>query len=374
MRAKPDPLRVMVLTPLGENGAGGIDRVMDNLRHGLASRRTEVLTQFVTTRGAKIWMSPGFMARAAVLILVQAIGRRLDIVHINLSANASFHRKALLAGLCRLLKLPYVVHLHGSDFREYWSEAKPRHARAIDRLFREAAGIVLLGGVWRDFVVARLPEVAGRVTLIPNAVPARPAPARHERSGPVTVVFLGRLGDRKGSPQLLEALARMVDARTAWRAVLAGDGAVEETRAQAERLHLSQRVEVPGWVDPSQVDRLLQEADVLTLPSLAENLPMSVIEGMSAGLAVVTTPVGSTPEIIQDGVTGLLATPGDVDSLAAALRRTVEDAVLRRRLGEAALAFHREHLDIPSFVARLLAVWRASAERGGGRSHDFGSR
>ena len=140
--------------------------------------------------------------------------------------------------------------------------------------------------------------------------------------------------------------------------MLAGDGPVDETRAEVRRLDLSDRVEVPGWVGPAEVDRLLQEADVLTLPSLSENLPMSVIEGMSAGLAVVTTPVGATPDIIEDGRTGLLSPPGDAAALAAALRRVVEDKPLRLRLGEAALAFHREALDIPAFTDRLLQVWR----------------
>jgi glycosyltransferase involved in cell wall biosynthesis len=88
---------------------------------------------------------------------------------------------------------------------------------------------------------------------------------------------------------------------------------------------------------------------------------MSVIEAMAAGLAVVTTPVGAIEDIISNGETGLLVPPGDIDALTAALLRLLEDAALRRRLGEAARAAHAERLAIGPYVARLEAIWREVA-------------
>jgi glycosyltransferase involved in cell wall biosynthesis len=124
---------------------------------------------------------------------------------------------------------------------------------------------------------------------------------------------------------------------------------------------IADRVEVPGWVGPDAIERQLAESDVLVLPSFVENLPMSVIEGMAAGLAVVTTPVGATRDIIEHGVTGLFVPPGDSDALAQALWALIDDRALRQRLGQAARAFHREHLDSGVYLQRLLALWRAAA-------------
>jgi glycosyltransferase involved in cell wall biosynthesis len=88
---------------------------------------------------------------------------------------------------------------------------------------------------------------------------------------------------------------------------------------------------------------------------------MSVIEGMSAGLAIVTTPVGATTDIISDGVTGLLVQPGDVSALAGALGRLVEDPELRHTLGRAAFGVFEKELEITAYVDRLASVWIGTA-------------
>jgi glycosyltransferase involved in cell wall biosynthesis len=175
----------------------------------------------------------------------------------------------------------------------------------------------------------------------------------------VHILFLGRLGDRKGVPQLGEALHRMA-AMPAWRATIAGDGEVEASRRKAVEYGLADRVDIPGWCDAKRVAELISTADILVLPSFSENLPLSVVEGMASGLAIVATPVGAVEDIIADGETGLLVQPGDVDGLTEALTRLVDDPALRQRLGTAALAFHREKLDVEPFAAALHDVWTAA--------------
>ncbi len=81
---------------------------------------------------------------------------------------------------------------------------------------------------------------------------------------------------------------------------------------------------------------------------------------MASGLAIIATPVGAVEDIIADGETGLLVQPGDVDGLTEALTRLVDDPALRQRLGTAALAFHREKLDVEPFAAALRDVWTAA--------------
>ncbi|HTO27382.1 MAG TPA: glycosyltransferase, partial [Devosia sp.] len=117
----------------------------------------------------------------------------------------------------------------------------------------------------------------------------------------------------------------------------------------------------PGWVGPDTVAQLIASADILVLPSFAENLPVSVIEGMAAGLAVVTTPVGAVEDIIVDGETGLLVPPGDVDALTLALTRLVQSPQLRTDLGRNAIAVHRDRLDLAPFAQAIRNVWLASA-------------
>ena len=157
-----------------------------------------------------------------------------------------------------------------------------------------------------------------------------------------------------------EALHRM-RGMDGWHATIAGDGAVEEARAKATEMGMGERVAIPGWVEPEDVARLIASADILVLPSFAEKLPVSVIEGMAAGLAVVSSPVGAVEDIIVHGETGLLVSPGDVDALTKALVRLVEDPDLRKRLGKNAEAVHRERLDLAPFARAISDAWIAAA-------------
>jgi glycosyltransferase involved in cell wall biosynthesis len=169
-------------------------------------------------------------------------------------------------------------------------------------------------------------------------------------------VFLGYLSARKGVPELLEALASPALATLPWRATLAGGGPVEEFRGRAAALGLAERVDFPGWIDQPAATALCAAADILVLPSHAEGLAMSVLEGLAHGLAVVTTPVGSHAEVIEHEASGLLVPPGDVAALAAALGRVVGDPRLRNRLRTGARQRFLDRFDVRSYSARLVQL------------------
>jgi glycosyltransferase involved in cell wall biosynthesis len=358
---KVETLNVLVATPAGGAGQGGIDRIMGALRDELATEaRPGLNASFAATRGrGSILASPAhLLAFCTRMLAMRAVGR-LDLVHINLASDGSTYRKLLVARLARTIGVPYLIHLHGGEYREFWDNAPAWLDRQIRAMFEAAAQVIVLGRVWAEFVTRHAPGAADRIVIVPNATrrPQRPHVGGGDK---VHILFLGNIGDRKGVPQLGEALHRM-KSLPGWRATMAGDGQVEAARRKAIELGLAGRVEIPGWVNAEGVADLIAHADVLVLPSFAENLPMSVIEGMGAGLAVVTTPVGAVEDIITDNETGLLVPPGDVDALTAALTRVVTDGDLRRRLGETAMAVHRERLDLVPYARTIADVWRMAA-------------
>lgn len=364
MLQRPQPsqvLHVLVSTPSGTTGQGGIDRIMAALRAELERQdRADIDVRFLASRGpGHLALSIFYVIGFCLRMVAARIPGRLDVVHINISSFGSTYRKIVIAGCARRLGIPYVLHLHGSQYQAFWKDGDGFVARRIRKMFENASRVVVLGRVWRDFVAARAPGASGKIVIVPNAteVPSLP----HVGGGDsVHILFLGRIGERKGVPQLVEALGRMRDL-SGWRATIAGDGEVEATRATTTEQGLAGRIALPGWVGPDEVAALIAAADILVLPSFAENLPVSVIEGMAAGLAVVTTPVGAVEDIITDEKTGLLVPPGDVAALAEALTRLVEDPELRARLGAAAMAVHRERLELAPFAEALRNVWRAAA-------------
>jgi len=350
-------LSVLVATPLGKGGMGGIDRMMDALADELSAHpQNELTVTFASTRGQG-WIGlaalvlAGFIAR----MLMARLLRRCDLLHINLASRGSTLRKIVVAQVAEFVGLPYIIHLHGAEFPKYYRSVDAFTADRIRRLFKGARRVVVLGDAWSDFLIREEIASSEKIVVLHNASPAqdsRSAPGDH-----VSLLFLGRLGPRKGTPQLIEALSRL-STESDWRAVLAGDGNVEQTNVALATAGLSERVRLPGWLGPTDTEELLGSSHILVLPSLAENLPMSVIEAMAFGMAIVATPVGAIPEIIKDGETGLIVPVDDVEALAAALERLIDDKSLRDRLGSAAQAFHQQHLEIERYAQRMADIWR----------------
>jgi len=357
-------MRILVFTPLGPGGEGGVDRMMDGLREELARQSPDdVCVSFITTRGrSALWPI------RYVLCLLQSIllglTRAYDVWHINLGSFGSATRKLGLILIARSLRQPYVVHLHGGHFREYW-ESKPRFYRdLIGNMFLHASAVVVLGAIWKELIIKHVPECAHRIVVLPNATRSTHSKqTSHSSSRRVRILFLGRLGPEKGIPELLEALSEL-SGSSEWDCVLAGDGMVKETRALTD-LKFPGRVSVPGWVDSAEVERLLSASDILVLPSHVENLPMSVVEAFAHGLAVVATPVGSIPDILAHEENGLLVPVRDAHALAAALERLIVDRTLREQLGRNAKMTYQRSLTIEAYVERLLGVWRQASPPSG---------
>lgn len=356
-------VHVLVATPSGVSGQGGIDRIMATLDHGLKRQASpDIEARFLPSRGSgPVALSGFYMAGFCLRMLAARIAGHADVVHINLSGYGSTYRKLVIAKCARLLGIPYVLHLHGAEYQTFWHEDRSFISHRIRQMFEHASRVVVLGRIWRDFIASRAPGAADNIVIVPNATEV-PSLAHVGGGDSVHILFLGRIGDRKGVPQLCDALHRM-KAVKGWRATIAGDGEVEAARTRSGELGLAERVAFPGWVGPNEVASLIASADILVLPSFAENLPVSVIEGMAAGLAVVTTPVGAVEDIVTNEQSGLLVPPGDVAALTKALTRLVEDKTLRERLGAGAMAVHRERLDLAPFVGAICDVWRSAASK-----------
>lgn len=145
---------------------------------------------------------------------------------------------------------------------------------------------------------------------------------------------MGRLHPQKGFSDLLAALVQVREAIPSVRLLLVGDGGLRDSlETQAREMGLSGLVTFAGM--RTDVPEILSALDVFVLPSLWEGMPNVLLEAMAAGLPVVATAVGGTPEVVVDGVTGLLVPPRDPAALAQAIATVLRDADVRRRMGEA---------------------------------------
>jgi glycosyltransferase involved in cell wall biosynthesis len=355
-------LTVLILTPLGKGGMGGIDRLMDEMRGHVTTGAPDLTVKFLTTRGqGSLLLAPLHCACAAIRLVWNRLARGRCLCHVNLASKGSTYRKLALTWLATRLGHATVIHLHGAMFHDYYRGVGGFQRAQIHRMFRDAARVIVLGSVWRDFVATSFALPPDRILVLPNASSARPP--RLPEATPPEILFLGEVGERKGVPVLIAALGRLSQSGLDWRAVIAGNGNIAPYQAEVERLGLSDRVSFPGWLEEADTHQRLAQAAILVLPSEAEGLPMAIVEAFAWGVPVISTPVGSTPDILHDGVEGLIVPVGDADALATALQRMIGDADLRRRLGANARDFFARNLDFDPYMEKLAACWRAARPR-----------
>lgn len=314
-----DRPRVLVVGP-GARSAGGVRSVMVALARSPLGERfalTEVETHADGSRPFKLVVAVKGLARVAVRLARD----RPDIVYLHTASNGSFWRKAVASALARAARVPYVVHVHGGAFADFY-RGMPGWGRAVARwMLGGADAVIVLSPTWAREIGA----IAGRPTVtIPNPVDI-PAGTSDPARRPARIVTLARIGAAKGSYVLLRAFAALASTHPGARLVLAGDGPQEEAWRVATEAGIADRVDMPGWVGPAERDALLAGASVFALPSRVEGLPVSMLEAMAHGLPVVVTPVGGIPDAVRDGVTGRIVPPDDVAALAAAIGALLDD-------------------------------------------------
>ena len=281
--------------------------------------------------------------------------------------HCHFANHPALAGLIvhRLTGIPYSFTAHGSDLHV--------DRTMLDRKVAEASFVATVSHYNRRLILDECGErFADKVHVVRAGVdtrlfaPTAVAPAPEDRG--LRVLCIGTLLEVKGQSYLVEACRLLAEQGVDVTCRLIGGG---QDRPALERQiaagGLDDRVILVGPRTRDQIAGELRGTDVLVAPSVPtrqgkrEGIPVVLMEAMSCGVAVVASRISGIPELVQDGVSGLLVPPRDAQALAAALRRLHEDAALRRRLGAAARERVREEFDLEHSARELAERFGAAA-------------
>lgn len=314
--------------------------------------------------GARRLLDPHACARY-VHLLRQA---RIDVVH------AHGQDAWILAGFGRrVTRVPLVLTRHVLDEPAgTWREALRRRC-AIDAA-RQADVLVAPSAA----TARRLAELAGvpasTIQLLPNGVDLRQFAsadlarrreslrqsmgwAPHDR----VVLLPAVLRRGKGHDVLIDALPHLASAVPDARVVFAGGGEREVELRLAAQPH-ARRLSVLGHRD--DMPALLAACDLVVLPSLAEALPVALVEAAAAGRAIVASRVGGVPDIVEHGVTGLLVPANDPAALAGAIEALLVDRAKAEAFGKAGQALAHRRFSLDAFVDASVAVWVSAIARG----------
>eukprot|EP00456_Euglypha_rotunda_P067423 TRINITY_DN5841_c0_g1_i2.p1 TRINITY_DN5841_c0_g1~~TRINITY_DN5841_c0_g1_i2.p1 ORF type:complete len:436 (-),score=58.35 TRINITY_DN5841_c0_g1_i2:601-1908(-) len=276
------------------------------------------------------------LALSPVAFTVFCLRHWPDLVHLNPSLDPkSFWRDLMYLIVARLLRRKVIYQVHGGALPQQFFVGQPLRTALLRRVLRSADIVVLLAELelraYREFV----PDA--RLTVIANAIETKelarkPIGLRSDKE--LRLVYVGRLVETKGIADTIACVGRLYKEGRKIRLTIVGSGPAEAAlRSLVDQSGLSERVSFEGALFGDAKDRIWRNSDVFAFPTFHnEGLPYSLLEAMAAGAVPVTTSVGAIPDVLVDGVHGLIVPARDQDAITSAFKRLDDDRQLLERL------------------------------------------
>ena len=339
------------------NGQGGIASVIQNYRQSGLFEQENII--YVATHGAGGWAKKlAISVRALIKVLACLASANVSIMHVHSASNASFARKSLFLLLGRIAGIKTIFHLHGGGFVEFYlSQSLLLTKPWIRHTLKQSTAVLALSDSWAKKIQIISPHA--NVRVIPNtvSVPDRNDQSIKSESPQLNVLYLGKVHRLKGVYDLVFAMKHVTQVLPDAVLKIAGDGDLHALQCFIDNNGLSNNIQMLGWVGPDQRNTLLQQCSIFALPSYHEGLPIALLEAMACARAIVTTPVGAIPEVIEHNINGVLIEPAAASELADALCELLLNPMQRQRLGANAYKHVKQHYSTTLGLSKLRAVY-----------------
>ena len=327
---------------------------------------TEDLDGIHVYRARPVDLTGAFGVQSAISTEVVRLMREVcrkeqsDVLHAN---NLYFFTTIAACLNLRALRKPLVTTLHLGSISEM--EGKARYVaglyeKSVGRwILRKSSQIVAVSQAVKRYAES-LDVEPSKVSVVPNSVDTlkfRPASQGDRREGFVRVGFIGRLISNKGPQYLVEAAPGVLRDFSNVQFMVAGNGPMlQGLENRVHELGIKRAFRFLGTV-PSNAE-FLKSCDFLVRPSLTDGMPLTVLEAMACGIPTVASRVGGTSEILQDGDTGFLVEPRNVDELVSRISTLVADSNLRLEMGGRARKFIERYYSWNQVAAQLSAIYQ----------------
>jgi glycosyltransferase involved in cell wall biosynthesis len=252
--------------------------------------------------------------------------REISIVHIHGAKDGSIWRKFFICFIAKkIFSKKIVFHIHAGAFDECYERGSKLYKYMCRFLVNNAEALVVLSDRWNDFF--RKNFRVKRLIVIKNPVEQKqPLVVKQKNSAEVVFLFLGRIADHKGIFDLVNLIVQEQDAlRGKCKFLIGGNNEVDRLKKTITDGGIEDLAEYIGWVQNDEKDHFFHLSDYFILPTYEEAMPMTILEAFSYGKPVISTPVGSIPEVVEQNKNGVLFTPGDMKRLKEIIFDVIND-------------------------------------------------
>ena len=296
----------------------------------------------------------------ALLLAREARLRGIRHLHAHFASAATTVTRLAARFAC----LPYTFTAHAKDI--FHESVQPEHLR---RKLSDAAAVITVSDYNVQHLRTTFGVAAARVQRIYNGLDLEQFPYDSPHDRPRRIVAVGRLVEKKGFADLIDACAVLARRDGDFRCQVIGTGPLAaDLQGQIERRGLQRHVELLGPRPQGEVVRCIQRAAVLAVPSVVgtdgnrDGLPTVLVEAMALGTPCVATDVTGIPEVVRDGETGLLVPQRDAVALAKAIERLLADGTLRVQIAARARRLIEREFDVRENAPRLRAIFQEASK------------
>lgn len=284
--------------------------------------------------------------------------RHIKIIHIHGASRGSFVRKFICFVIAKcIFRKKIIYHIHGGEYHQFYSQSNTIIKKSIRMFINNSDCIVCLSEIWKSFFTSNFNPI--KIEIVPNIIDYPVEINLNKEYSIINFLFLGKIGNGKGIFDLLDVISKNKEKyRGKIRLVIGGNGEVERLNHIIKQQQVDEFVEFIGWVTNEKKINCLRNAGIYILPSYNEGLPISILEAMSYGQAIIATNVGGIPEIVIPGRNGVLIEPGNLIEIENAIDFFIHNPEKIKSYGKESKHIVTKHLP-DCVITQILAIYKS---------------
>ena len=345
-------MKVIMVGPNYKKVKGGMSTVVQGYLRNEFLNNVELI--FISTYEEKSKVKKMLLAIKAYIKIIWLLTRdKIDIVHINMAAGASFYRKSIIVLLGKIFNSKIIIHMHGGAFQKFYLNTNDKIAKKyIHYTFSKCEKVIVLSKEWKVFFKEN--NFKNNIEVLHNGVVISKENKYNCKN--TDLIFIGKICENKGVYDLLKCIRELKEEIPNIKLKIAGIGEEEKLRKKILDYKIEDNIELLGWINAETMRNVFNNIGILILPSYHEGLPMCILEAMSFGIPSIATKVGGIPTLIEHEKEGLLFEAGNNKELKDCIKKLIENSDLRDKMSNNSYKKCKKEFDINTINDKLTRV------------------